>query len=225
MSNLYIIEIRKYYEVTPSSWNGHVVHIGYMNKLFSSYQEALDYYTKHVNFPLEEHDLITGLVYKIIDYKNENMTITPFNEISRRCTLSNDYGPFILHKITYSEYILRILEEIDDSIYTKDILMDAASRGHLYTVDIKETNSMFKRKAGEDEIFIKHSFYILPCFCIAHDRIIETIWVHPRARYLGIASFMIKELNISRIGNLIHKDVKEKDFWKKLGFSVEVIEP
>ena len=59
--------------------------------------------------------------------------------------------------------------------------------------------------------------YIFPCFCIpdmdAHT--VEFVWVHPRARRMGLASCMLRLLNITSVGTIAPRSVP---FWKAIGF-------
>jgi hypothetical protein len=86
----YILEVNEYYldfneyyqEVHPKS-----KHIGYMNKIFDSKEEAIEYYDKfnpHMpsinkhNNGYSQHDPKTNLMYTIKKYCNEKLDIQSF---------------------------------------------------------------------------------------------------------------------------------------------------
>jgi len=86
----YILEVQQFFtdaHITHPEWNGKKEHIGYMNKLFKSKQEASDYYhihnlhmriiTSNSNWK-SDWDPQTKLVYVIRKYTGEFLKISPF---------------------------------------------------------------------------------------------------------------------------------------------------
>ena len=72
------------------AWNGKSEHIGYMNKIFRTRQEACDYYDQynphmrslnaHNNW-CSDDDPKTGLMYIVREHFYEYRKIPPFNKI------------------------------------------------------------------------------------------------------------------------------------------------
>ena len=55
---------------------------------------------------------------------------------------------------------------------------------------------MFIRRARQDKIFCKNSWYLLPCFCVKEDKKAIIIWTHTRARKMGFAKKLFDLLQI-----------------------------
>ena len=88
----YILEVQRFYidrHNTHPEWNGKAEHIGYMNKIFKTKQEACDYYDKcnkhmrslnaYKNW-CSDDDPETKLMYIVREYFYEYLTIPPFEE-------------------------------------------------------------------------------------------------------------------------------------------------
>jgi hypothetical protein len=88
----YILEVQKYnfdgHHIYPK-WNGKSEHVGYINKIFKTKQEASDYYDKfnpHMR-SLNEHynwcsdwDQNTYLMYIVREHFYEYLKIPPFED-------------------------------------------------------------------------------------------------------------------------------------------------
>ena len=86
----YILEVQHFFidgHITHPEWNGKKEHIGYMNKLFRTKQEASDYYyiyNQHmrrisfINDCKSDWDPHTNLLYVIRKYTGEFLKIPPF---------------------------------------------------------------------------------------------------------------------------------------------------
>ena len=88
----YILEVQKFNNVGEydyPSWNGKSEHIGYMNKIFKTRQEACDYYDKfnphmrslnaHENW-CSDWDPNTCLMYIVRERFYEYLKISPFEQ-------------------------------------------------------------------------------------------------------------------------------------------------
>ena len=88
----YILEVQKFnpkgYKEHPE-WNGKSEHIGYINKIFTTKQDASDYYDKfnpHMrslnahNTWRSDWDPKTGLMYIVRAHYCEYLKIQPFEE-------------------------------------------------------------------------------------------------------------------------------------------------
>ena len=86
----YILEVQKFNvvgHVDYPNWNGRSEHIGYMNKLFKTKQDASDYYDKyhphmrslnaHENW-CSDWDPRTCLLYIVREHFHEYLKISPF---------------------------------------------------------------------------------------------------------------------------------------------------
>ena len=43
----YILEVQKFYSELNTEWNGKSIHVGYMDKFFSTKKKAAEYYDEH----------------------------------------------------------------------------------------------------------------------------------------------------------------------------------
>lgn len=86
----YILEVQQFFingRTTHPEWNGKKEHIGYINKIFNTKQEASDYYyihNRHMRVINSESDWCsdwdpeTNLLYVIRKYTGEFLKILPF---------------------------------------------------------------------------------------------------------------------------------------------------
>ena len=86
----YILEVQQFFingNITHPEWNGKKEHIGYINKIFNTKQEASDYYhihNQHLRTINSAHnwcsdwDPETKLLYVIRKYTGEFLKIPPF---------------------------------------------------------------------------------------------------------------------------------------------------
>jgi len=99
----YILEVQKFYpdgHVLNPEWNGKSEHIGYINKIFKSKQQACSYYDKHNPHmrPLNSHNTLcsdwdpkTNLMYIIREHHYEYLKIQPFIEKDINGNTNEDY--------------------------------------------------------------------------------------------------------------------------------------
>ena len=74
--------------------------------------------------------------------------------------------------------------------------------------------------ARNDPVFCRDyrgclSFYLLPCLCVFDNEILSIIWAHSRARKRGLATTLLKLLNVKTISNPLPESL---EFWEKSGF-------
>ena len=85
----YILEVQKFNSdghITHPEWNGKCEHLGYMNKVFKTQQEACDYYNKFnphmrsltLNTCRSDWDPSTNLLYIVRERFYEYLKISPF---------------------------------------------------------------------------------------------------------------------------------------------------
>ncbi len=77
---------------------------------------------------------------------------------------------------------------------------------------------------NDDDIFVKDSYRMLPAFCIIkqHEGNIECdlIWVHKRARRMGIAAEFVRVLKIEYVGTALSKSL---EFWNKMKITPKTV--
>jgi hypothetical protein len=88
----YILEVQKFNptgHLLQSEWNGKSTHVGYMNKVFKTKNQACEYYDNNNNTmrPLNSHHTYrsdwnrdTHLLYVVREYGDEYLSIPPFEE-------------------------------------------------------------------------------------------------------------------------------------------------
>ena len=99
-------------------------------------------------------------------------------------------------------------------INEREQILEAYKNKELYGLEIKDAIYLFDKY---DNIFAKqynqkHSEYLLPCFCIKTSNIALMLWVHSRARRMGIGT---KLLELLKINYVLKPNNDSKDFWKK----------
>jgi len=90
--------------------------------------------------------------------------------------------------------------------------------GTLFSLRMQETHEIFKDGIRANEIFARGSygdlsFYLLPCFVAMVGDKVDMIWVHSRARKLGIGSELVKQ---SRATGTLAKLPESIGFWERI---------
>lgn len=150
---------------------------------------------------------------------------------TKRQFLCSDYGLLFPDKIERGSDFWCLMDELkdDDSgfLYNRGTLADAFRNGDLYGLRVTETNAMSRRRAYQDDIFCRNSFYLLPCFCVTwveKPDHIDThpaalfVWTHTRARRTGLAKTLIKGLGIECALNPLPQSLP---FWAACGVNCE----
>ena len=107
---------------------------------------------------------------------------------------------------------------------SRSCFLRAYQEKRLYTLRMKENDSMFKKKAGKSPLFVKNITYLmgiipipsytLPCLCVTSKKrkdTVEILWTASRARYYGFATSILTKLRIRYAINVIHES---QQFWK-----------
>jgi len=127
----------------------------------------------------------------------------------------NDWGKIKLIQIESGEDFWHLFDELTDDeskfIYNRTKIIEAYKNKNLYGLRVDETDSMYKRRARYDKIFVEGSFYLLPCFCIKNNNNAIIIWTHKRARRNGFAKKLVNLLNIEYAYQPLPESI---DFWK-----------
>lgn len=118
-----------------------------------------------------------------------------------------DYGDIILTKIENGNDLFALIEDDTtargDPFDSRRVIANAFRDGDLYGLEVEETASMYNRSAWNDQIFIRNSLYRLPCFCIVDETEGVLLWVHPRARRLGLGSLLVEKLGITHVRQML----------------------
>ena len=129
--------------------------------------------------------------------------------------MDNDWGSLKVFKVESGSDFWALLSELlndkSDFLHNLNIIVESFKDGNLYSIRVVETDSMYRRGAHEDSIFVKGTFFVLPCICIIEQNCAEIIWVHTRARRKGFASHMIEELNVNKVNEILPGS---EEFWK-----------
>jgi predicted DNA-binding protein YlxM (UPF0122 family) len=121
-------------------------------------------------------------------------------------------------QITESSEFWSLFDELQDDksgfIHNRTLLLDAFRNGHLYGLEVEETQEMFNRRSRNSPLYCRGSFYLIPCLCIKYGRTVDILWTHRRARGNGFAKKLVRELSITSVRHPLEESV---GFWKKLG--------
>lgn len=131
-----------------------------------------------------------------------------------------DYGKLRYVTIESGDDFWRLLDALEDDksgfIHNKSLIVERYRDRELYGLCVVETDSMFDRHALNDPIFIKGSWYMLPCFCtkLKGTNTVDMIWVHSKARRLGLGKALVNLLDIDSV----HCPLEDAlPFWESCG--------
>ena len=126
-----------------------------------------------------------------------------------------DWGEIKLCQIDSDDFWCLIDELYDDKsgfCHNRCTILEAYRSGNLYGLRVCETDIMYKNRKGDNNIFCKNSFYLLPCFCVKENDKAIIIWTHSRARKRGFAKKLVKLLHIKYADKPLPDSL---DFWGK----------
>ena len=109
---------------------------------------------------------------------------------------------------------------VDDNcgfLHNKDLIVEAYQDKRLYGL-----RGDPDYHAKDDPIFIKGSYYLLPCFCVAHGDIADMIWTHSRARRRGLAATLVDLMEIKKASHVLKESVP---FWTACDIEILSIAP
>ncbi|WP_339044358.1 hypothetical protein [Cardinium endosymbiont of Tipula unca] len=118
-----------------------------------------------------------------------------------KVNIKEDWGKIKLTEINTPTRFWRLFDELrndkSELVYERDLILNAFINGNLYGLEVEETDSMFERDSLEEDGFCENTFMMLPCFCIAKekvDHIPEIVWVHKRATGNKFDAMMLEQL-------------------------------
>jgi len=109
-----------------------------------------------------------------------------------------------------------LLDDKSGFFHNRNTLLKAFKDGTLYSLHIDETEEMFTSKK-RDPVFIRNSFYLLPCLCVKQDDAALIIWTHTRARNRGFARKLIQLLGIQTAIQPLQASL---GFWEKCNITL-----
>ena len=128
------------------------------------------------------------------------------------------YTNLKVKEITEANEFWHLFDELDDDksgfIYNRNTILDAFRNGHLYGIEVEETDEMYRRGARGDPLLCRGSMYLLPSFCIKYGSTVDILWTHTRARGNGFATKLVRELGIECVRHPLQGSI---GFWKKVG--------
>jgi ribosomal protein S18 acetylase RimI-like enzyme len=137
-----------------------------------------------------------------------------------------DYGDLCLVVIKSGDDFCSLLDALEDDksgfiLHNKPWIMEKYRDGQLYGLCVKETDAMCQRHAWNDSIFLKGaSWYTLPCFCTIlddeHPFTAQMIWVHSKARRLGLGKALV---DLLAIDSVYCPQPESLAFWEACGIS------
>lgn len=101
--------------------------------------------------------------------------------------------------------------------YNRNVILEHYGKGNMYGLQVHETEEMFRNHEVENPIFLKRSFYMLPCFCCKIGDEADILWVAPRARKQGFGKKMVELLDVKEA----HSLPETKGFWETCGVTLK----
>lgn len=120
----------------------------------------------------------------------------------------------IVHGAETLRHVLRELHEANSGfLHNVTQLFDCFGTGRLFGLLLPETEAMFNQP-GHDAMFMEsRAPWTLPAFCcLDASGAVDMLWVHPRARRLGLGSAFLRQLNVSRAGAVLRESL---GFWDR----------
>lgn len=137
------------------------------------------------------------------------------------------WGPIQVEVVDCGDTFVDLILEVDGNIdeghglrHSLEFLADAFRQNRLYSLRVEETDGLYHgdRLSPENTIFVKPAFpWQLPCLCVvASDdpSVAEIIWVHPRARRLGLGTELVRRLGIRTARRILPESLP---FWTANG--------
>jgi hypothetical protein len=127
-------------------------------------------------------------------------------------------------KVQNEECFFSLLEECGPVgfYHNRTSLLKGYMKGNLYTVsgwceehernDPKWSRYYDFPASFRDESDNSERHQILPCFCMVDGDACNILWVHERIQNKGIATYLLKSLNIRRANDILPES---KEFWDK----------
>ena len=138
------------------------------------------------------------------------------------------WGKLKLVEITDSQKFWYLYDELEKDmsgiVKNRTCLLQAFRNGHLYGLEVEETDEMYdKNEREKNSIFCRSklgefSWYLLPCFCVKREDKAMMIWTHSRARKNGFATKLTELLGIKTAYIPLASD--SLDFWKARGIEM-----
>jgi GNAT superfamily N-acetyltransferase len=120
----------------------------------------------------------------------------------------------VVHGAETLRHVLReLFESNSEFLHNVTQLLDCFGTGRLFGLLLPETEAMFMHQ-GHDALFMEsRAPWTLPAFCcLDASGAVDLLWVHPRARRLGLGSALLWQLNVSRASGVLRDSL---GFWDR----------
>ncbi len=109
------------------------------------------------------------------------------------------------------------LDDDSDPCHNRCILFDAYLAGILYSLSANNDADVSKYSKW----YCKNSREIglMPCLCIVQQQQCDILWVHSRARRMGLGKKLVELLQIKYVEAVLPESV---GFWKKCGITKDI---
>lgn len=134
------------------------------------------------------------------------------------------HGYLKAEKVTECREFFKFIDELEKEydkengigfFANREWFMRAFMEKRLYSLHMKENDSMFKHHAQQDPLFISNSFYVLPCLCVVTKErrdTVEILWTAKRARNNGFATALLEELGARYVIGILPDG--DETFWQ-----------
>jgi hypothetical protein len=99
-------------------------------------------------------------------------------------------------KITQHDDFWCLIDELDNDnsgfIPNRKVVLDAYIKGNLYGLEITDANRSYVMGATNNKWLCTGSVCLLPCFFITENDEVVVIWIHSRARGIGLSKKIIQ---------------------------------
>lgn len=141
---------------------------------------------------------------------------------------SETWGKVVLHKVEWGPLFAGIFREIEDSGRLNDdgtgfhhnlaALAQAYRDDRMYTLEVEESDDMFKRRHEDKELFMDVGCYNLPCvMTVDKDNEVVIIWVHQRARGRGFGRELMRLADVKKAQGVLEES---EGFFRACGVEI-----
>lgn len=139
---------------------------------------------------------------------------------------SFEHGITIAKKVIDDREFFKFIDELEadhDKVSgigfygNREMFLKAFREKRLYSLHMRENDSMFRRGAQCDPLFITNTFYVLPCLCIVTKErrdTVDILWIAKRARNQGFGTAMLEDLGIRYVTEIVNNT---EEFWENRG--------
>lgn len=139
---------------------------------------------------------------------------------------SFEHGITIAKKVTDDREFFKFIDELEadhDKVNgvgfygNREMFLKAFREKRLYSLHMRENDSMYRHRAQRDPLFVKNTFYVLPCLCVVTKErrdTVDILWTAKRARNQGFGTSMLEDLGIRYVTEIVNNT---EEFWENRG--------